>query len=442
MAETRSRRRGVPASGLRRAARTAGTTAALAGVLAAAVSAQQEAVEGATASPTLSTLAQRVSGGDSGSVATFWAAVERSGAPLVEPDAERAGHSIVTFVARTGPDVHRVRLASNLTALMVDGSFPSPDSLGWLRRLEGTDVWYLSFRLRNDVRVPYRLEIHRRDRAAEVAVDPLNRETWEPGVDGLRASILELPGAAPQPWRNASGEEGAGDWDELTDEATGRSVYVYRPVAWDSTRAAPYPVLIGLGAFGHGIGMRVDRMVDELIEAGRLPPLVVALVDLTAADEAARYGSTADFLLGELLPHVRTRYRVSADPSNVVVSGTSRRGVVAALLALEHPESFGNVLSLSGSYYWRPEGESEFEWIPRRFAEGDVRPVRFHLAAGELETFVSPGNRGHYLVATNRHMRDVLRARGYDLEYVEFNGVHSELNWADALAAGLVRLVR
>lgn len=75
--------------------------------------------------------------------------------------------------------------------------------------------------------------------------------------------------------------------------------------------------------------------------------------------------------------------------------------------------------------------------MPRRYAFTGRRPIRFYLAAGELETFVTPGNHGHYLVGTNRHMRDVLVARGYDLEYVEFNGVHSELNWQDWLAAGL-----
>jgi enterochelin esterase-like enzyme len=38
-------------------------------------------------------------------------------------------------------------------------------------------------------------------------------------------------------------------------------------------------------------------------------------------------------------------------------------------------------------------------------------------------------------------MRDVLQARGYMVEYIEFNGVHSELNWQDWLADGLIRLV-
>ncbi|MFW6085284.1 MAG: alpha/beta hydrolase, partial [Gemmatimonadota bacterium] len=251
----------------------------------------------------------------------------------------------------------------------------------------------------------------------------------------------ELPDAPPQPWRNPSGEEGDGDWDELTDEETGRSVYVYKPLEWDAERTEPYPLLVGLGAFGHGIGMRVDRMLDELIGAGRLPPMLVALVDLTRDDEATNYRATADFILDELLPYLGERYGATTDARRIVVSGTSRRGMVAALLALDHPDIFGNVLSLSGSYYWRPADVEAFEWVPMRYAFEERRPVRFYVAAGELETFVSPGNRGHYLLATNRHMRDVLVARDYDLEYVEFNGVHSELNWQDWLAAGLVHLL-
>ena len=34
-------------------------------------------------------------------------------------------------------------------------------------------------------------------------------------------------------------------------------------------------------------------------------------------------------------------------------------------------------------------------------------------------------------------MRDVLRAKGYDVTYHEFYGAHSEANWEDALADGL-----
>lgn len=409
--------------------------------LPAAVQGQQAAVEGLEASPALSALDARLAAADSGAEAEFWQTVRESGTPLVDPDDAHAGYSIVTFVGRGGPDVDRMRIHSNFTALLVDRTFLPPDSLGWMKRLDGTNVWYRSFRFRDDLRVPYRLATYRGNDEPSVDVDPLNPLVWEPGVDGLKASILELADAPPQPWRNPSGEEGDGDWDELTDDESGRSVYVYKPVQWAPDRAEPYPLLIGLGAFGHGIGMRVDRMVDELVGTERLPPMIVALVDLTSDDETTNYRTTADFVLDELLPYLREQYGATTDPRHIVVSGTSRRGMVASLLALEYPDTFGNVLSLSGSYYWRPADVEAFEWVPMRYAFEERRPVRFYVAAGELETFVSPGNRGHYLLATNRHMRDVLVARGYDLEYVEFNGVHSDLNWQDWLAEGLVHLL-
>lgn len=91
--------------------------------------------------------------------------------------------------------------------------------------------------------------------------------------------------------------------------------------------------------------------------------------------------------------------------------------------------------------YWRPGGESEYGWLPRLYAESPERPVELYVTAGELETVVTPGNAGHYMVGTNRHFRNVLSAAGYRFTYQEFNGVHSELNWQDGLAEGLIRLI-
>jgi enterochelin esterase family protein len=115
--------------------------------------------------------------------------------------------------------------------------------------------------------------------------------------------------------------------------------------------------------------------------------------------------------------------------------------MIAAYAALRRPDVFQRVLSLSGSYYWRPPGHAEFEWLPALFAREPKRPIRFYMAAGTLETVVSPTNAGHYMVGTNRHMRDVLVAKGYQLKYVEFYGVHSTFNWQDQLMPGLIYLL-
>jgi enterochelin esterase family protein len=98
-------------------------------------------------------------------------------------------------------------------------------------------------------------------------------------------------------------------------------------------------------------------------------------------------------------------------------------------------------LSMSGGFSWRPPGEREFEWATHTIADRPKSNVRFFLSVGTLETGVSTRNQGHYLLATNRHLRDVLRARGYALTYEEVSGVHSELNWQDQFARGISRLL-
>jgi enterochelin esterase family protein len=71
-----------------------------------------------------------------------------------------------------------------------------------------------------------------------------------------------------------------------------------------------------------------------------------------------------------------------------------------------------------------------------------MRDIELYVATGTLETVVTPTNRGHYPLATARHLRDVLEAKGYDYDYDEFVGVHDEMNWQSALADGLRALLR
>ena len=45
------------------------------------------------------------------------------------------------------------------------------------------------------------------------------------------------------------------------------------------------------------------------------------------------------------------------------------------------------------------------------------------------------------MVPCNRHLRDVLTLKGYEVHYSEFNGGHDYICWRGSLADGLLRLV-
>lgn len=108
-------------------------------------------------------------------------------------------------------------------------------------------------------------------------------------------------------------------------------------------------------------------------------------------------------------------------------------------MALAHPEAFGNAISLSGSFWWHPEGSAEDqpEHVAAWVAKSPRKNVRFHLTARLFETgrAGSPG-----IVDTSRHLRDVLAARGYVVTYREYAGGHDYLVWRGALADALVEM--
>jgi len=397
------------------------------------------------ASPALRALVESMDAGEPGVLDAFWRAVEQAGTPLVEAYAHEDS-SLVTFLYRGEPALQSVRVSSGLNALLIEGIEPDFDSMGRMRRLPGSDLWYLSLVVGRDLRVSYRMEVAKAtsdSAAAEVAevLDPLNPHVFRPDREELRASLLELPGAPPQPWRE---HEEAGAWRQLkVPDVHGREndVFVYLPAGFDAQRAEPYPVLLGLDSYSFGIGMLGAQIMDHLIASGGIPPTVMVAANLPGGTGLEQMDVTAEYVANRLLPQLRADFNVASDPRRVVISGTSRRGLIATYSAFMRPEAVGNVLSLSGSFYWKPDGETEYEWLTHRLATEPMRPLRLFISAGNLETVATPRNLGHYMVATNRHLRDVLLARGYDLEYWEFSGDHSELSWQDALARGLAALL-
>lgn len=132
---------------------------------------------------------------------------------------------------------------------------------------------------------------------------------------------------------------------------------------------------------------------------------------------------------------MREHFHVTSDPAQTIVGGSSYGGLASAFVGLRASDTFGNVLSQSGSFWWDRGTENNLpgEWLTQQFSISPHLPVRFSLEVGLQER--------RDMVPSNRHLRDILQLKGYEVHYAEFNGGHDYLCWRGSFADGLLKLV-
>ena len=407
-------------------------------------------------SPRLSALAKELKSGNRDALNKFWEAMQDK-TPLVECIGKEGRASWVTFLWRGDDKTRRVGLM---------GGLPTRDDEKWLTRLADTDLWYRTERIPNDARFAYWFQINRpvkmpraNDLAGRIRImehcpgrpDPLNPRSAI--LQGMTlASLLELPGAPSQPWveRLQGVPKGALKEQKIKSETLkgARTVTIYTPANYDSNGEKCGLLVLFDGAFYQDSEMvPAPVILDNLIAKKKIPPMVAVFVKhdpLTRNKDLSCSEPFAAFLIKELVPMVRAEYRVSAEPQRTIVGGLSLGGLMASYCGLRHSEVFGNVLSQSGSYHWypgslemddrtMPDGESG--WLTREFVASPRRAVRFYLEIGRFEDggFASG-------LTENRRFRDVLKAKGYSVEYSEFSGAHDYVSWRGSFADGLMAL--
>nr|WP_243752095.1 enterochelin esterase [Leucobacter weissii] len=365
----------------------------------------------------------------------FWS--EFRDAPIIERS-DRSDERIVTFLWQDAAAAEVLLFANKLTDERDIAS-------SLMRRLRGTDIWHLSYRMRADWRASYGFLTRDRgdawpwgdgDHASirraldHSRADPRNPRSI-PNRPGTPLSLVELPDAPRQPWaehRPDLGSRGALDERRGPD---GRPVWVYVPAPSAVAAASPgavsaaLPVVVILDGDAWVRHHRISATLDNLIADGQIRPCLVLLPDSGGSErrweELDARGDGARWIVERLLPWARGRFPVSADPAETIVAGQSLGGYTALRAAFEYPSVVGGVISQSASL-WQ-QGLADPASIP-----GTVRGLRMYLEVGAHEWV---------LREPNRRLADAVAAAGGDIRYTEYNGGHDYACWRGGLADGL-----
>ena len=402
-------------------------------------------------SPRLITLKKSLDAGNRAALDEFWQEVTRTGTPLLESIEGNDRFVLLTFLWRAKEETRNVVVFGGVAGMEF--------SKNRMTRLLDTDLWYKTYKVRTDARFSYSLSVNDSlvpfekidltdqkavlQRTSTFKTDPLNPKTY---LGMPPTSLVELRDAPPQPWTKRSPEVPAGKIEEKRLKSTilgnERKAWVYTPPRYDAT-GTPYGLIVIFDGFAYTLVVPTPVILDNLLAKGLIPPMVAVVLDNPTPTsrnvEMACNPRFADFLASEVVPWVRENYHVTKDAAKTFVAGSSFGGLAATFTGFRHSEIFGNVISQSGSFWWTPEGDAEHEWLTRQFVTSPKLPLRFYLDVGLMETGATPNN-GPDMVVVNRHMRDVLLAKGYSVHYREFNGGHEYLNWRGTFADALLAL--
>ncbi|GMU51916.1 MAG: hypothetical protein AMXMBFR33_10620 [Candidatus Xenobia bacterium] len=219
-----------------------------------------------------------------------------------------------------------------------------------------------------------------------------------------------------------------------------RPYRVFLPRGYDQHADRRYPVLylhdgqnvFEVGPFG---SWHATRAVEETARRAEARELIVVGVDNTpnrlrdyiSPDDGGRADLYASFLIQELMPLINEKYRTLPGPANTGTLGSSAGGVAALYLAWEHPEVFGKVGAMSGSWWLRN--------FPARVAQDKRRDLRIYLDSGDSGGTFRDG------VSLTLALRDSLIGRyslGRDLQHlIGHRHRHNEAAWGARMAGAL-----
>lgn len=385
--------------------------------------------------------------------------------PLLEADPTQEGKYLVTFMWRGA--AHNVLLFVN----RLTDEKNLADS--YMRRLPGTDTWYLTYRMDGDWRASYCFlpaptaaqapwlqgsQVRLRQALDGGLPDPGNPVTCT-NRRGFVQSVVSLPLAPAWPlgeWpvfsddaagagRFDGGGLGAGRGDAdagrldvgrldaIVDlEALGRQIWVYTPAS--ISRPQSYPVLLVLDGEVWLKRHHLHLALAQLMDAGLIAPAYIVFIDSGGTEQRWQElgDSESDFggyLSGQLLNWLKTHYAISPKPADRVVIGQSLGALTVLRTLVAYPQLIGAGISQSASL-----------WQDVLFNELNALDATQTPLAG-TRAWIEVGSQEWILAPLQPKAVCQLREAGMQVKDMVYNGGHDYACWRINLASALMHLL-
>jgi len=233
--------------------------------------------------------------------------------------------------------------------------------------------------------------------------------------------------------------------DSKVFPGTTRDYWVYVPAQYDAAKPACAMVFQDGGGFVSETGAwRATTGFDNLIAQHAMPVTIGIFIDpglrpAEGSTQMARFNRSyeydglgdryARFLIDEILPEVARHYRLSADPNDRALGGSSSGAAAAFTAAWERPDQFRRVLSFIGSYT-NLRGADVYLNLIRKM---EPKPLRVFLQDGSADLDIYSGS---WWMA-NQAMARSLAYAGYDVKFAPGTEAHNALHGAAVLPDAL-----
>jgi Putative esterase len=255
--------------------------------------------------------------------------------------------------------------------------------------------------------------------------------------------------------------EGPFEFKSRIIPGTVRRYWIFVPAQYSADK--PASVLVfqdGQRATNPEGSLRVPAVMENLIHRGRMPVTVGIFItpgnlsdrypddlgmknpDHRAQEYDALDDTYARFLIEEMLPEVGTRYRLTSDPEQRAIGGTSSGAICAFTVAWHRPDAFRKVISLIGSYVsigYRPAADGHpmvpgGDLYPTLIRKSLIRPMRIFLQDGSNDL---DNQHGNWFLANQQMLAALMWANAeadrknlpgarYQVNHVWGEGAHSD----------------